>query len=428
MNSILFFSLLMLVGIEIYLFNHDYMNPSIIMTGTYLISAFVLMLNSGIWGNISLATFSYITGANIIMVSICYVLRPRFSAVRKSSGCIITATQTGIIILFNLIAGILFYKEVCRIAYQMGASSEISSIMSNYRRAMLFSEMNDISVHFNKIVMQMMKVSTGFAYVSLYKIIELTHAGYRFKDIKNYYFIIVSFLCIAWEQTSRLVYLQFILAGIVMVGVFSQSINLKIFYRNNKRVVNRILIICIVFIILFFVSRNVLGRNVTTRLWDYVSVYASGSIVAFNQYLKSSSPELSSSNIYQKETFGAIYRLLYKLGIISYAESTSLDFVYIADSGKTNVYTAMRRWINDYGLIGMIVLQSVFAFFFSALYRVTREKRLPVVTIIFSFLFIAVATHFFDDMLYKNYCSMSFLIQVACFYLCYFFMERVKVY
>lgn len=427
MNSILFFCLLILVGIESYLFNHDYMNPSIIMAGTYLISAFVLMLHTGAWGNISLTTFAYIIGANIIMLSIGYSLRPRFAAVTNSRGCIITDVQTYIIVLFNLIVGILFYKEVCRIAYQVGASSRISSIMSNYRRVMLFSEMSDTSVGFNQIVMQMMKVSIGFAYVSLYKIIELTQTGYRIKDLKNYCFIIFSFLCIAWEQSSRLVYLQFILAGIVMIGVFSKSINLKVFYRNNKKIVNRILMVCIAFVFLFFVSRNFLGRNITTKFWDYVSVYTSGSIVAFDQFLKNSS-ELLMSNIHQKETFGAIYRFLYKLGIISYAESTSLDFVYIANSGKTNVYTAMRRWINDYGLIGMIVLQSIFAFFFSKLYRVTREKRLPLVTLVYSFLFIAVATHFFDDMLYKNYCSMSFLIQLACFCLCYFFMEKVRIF
>lgn len=427
MNDVLLLILLsMLLFFECITLKFDVISPPIVLIVGYIVSTLFLVFNRTTWNiELSLTTVILIFSANLITYLFCLLFRP-VNKVRKSKEPIglfyISSSKTAIILVFDIIISILFWYEIRRIALLNGATNDISSIMSRYRQVMLFSDMSAVSASFNPIIMQLFKFTLGLAYVSLYFLCMNLVKGDKLKNNKNYILIIIAYLLSSMLQSSRSQYLQFILAFIVIYVITSGVIDIRVFISKYKKIVKAIILCMIIFIAAFFLMRNLLGRNVYTDFFEYISAYISGSLYCFNGFIE----QYTGNGEFTNETFSAINRFLYKLSLVDAASSTSMEFVYILPTVKTNVYTALRRWINDFGFVGMYILQSIFGMFFAIFYKYCREHHDSKV-IVLAYMYIAVLTHFFDDMLFKNFVSMSFILQVVVMYFSYLYIKRIRI-
>lgn len=115
-------------------------------------------------------------------------------------------------------------------------------------------------------------------------------------------------------------------------------------------------------------------------------------IAALNEYLKS--PTMSST--FGEETLITVKHILNKLGFNFKVASVSLPQV-TWNNGSTNIYTAFRRYIADYTLVGMIIIMFFMGVFYGALYKRIKMKKTISSVILYGFLLYPVTECLFEE-------------------------------
>ena len=234
--------------------------------------------------------------------------------------------------------------------------------------------------------------------------------------------IIVTYIISSFLLTSRSHYINFLVAGILFF-IIGKRQDTVIFFLQNKKTFIKIVRVTIIMLLTFYFMRNLFGRNNVNNFWDYVANYFCGPTVGLNEYLRIYPNSITRNN----ETFPAIGRFLFKLGIMDRASKSQIDFFFITPYIKNNVYTALRRWINDYGFVGLFVLQFTFALIFCSLYKRCREKNEAFFTILLGYAYIAVWSEFFDDLFFKTFISFIMLLQILIMFFCYCYVRKVRI-
>lgn len=123
-------------------------------------------------------------------------------------------------------------------------------------------------------------------------------------------------------------------------------------------------------LVIFYYSASLIGRINTKGMFDYITYYCGGSIECFNQYVNN---EKQIKMVRGEETFYNLISNLDSLGVTDYSlterESGHLEFIYYKETMVGNIYTAYRRWINDFGILGLVIFQGIMAVAMTILYN-----------------------------------------------------------
>ena len=181
----------------------------------------------------------------------------------------------------------------------------------------------------------------------------------------------------------------------------------------------------IVFLILFRFLGFLTGKTDVRNLWDDISIYIGSSIVGLNQYLR----EPGQSEFFGKETLYNIYTILRKLRLTSIAEyNTPLEFIYFSDF-RTNIYTSLRRYIQDYGQFGMLFIFFIQGMFYSGwMEKIKRTTTSAINIIIFCSIFYPVVEVAIDEQFVSNIFTLATLYQSIYLYIFFHLITRRKIY
>ena len=126
----------------------------------------------------------------------------------------------------------------------------------------------------------------------------------------------------------------------------------------------------VVFIAFYLLKYLVRVGNTVNSILDYIGYYAGGSVQNFNLYIQD--PPASSKTIWGQESFMGIYSTLEKFKLVDlsgvYLTNSNLEFRQSNGVAIGNVYGAIRRYYNDFGIGGVIVLQMIASTFFNTFY------------------------------------------------------------
>jgi oligosaccharide repeat unit polymerase len=223
---------------------------------------------------------------------------------------------------------------------------------------------------------------------------------------------------------------------LVCVGfTTSYVINMKK-YRWRKHISFKYIkvgtiVLIVVFVGFYLLKYIVRIGNTVNSILDYIGYYAGGSLQNFNLYL--SDPPSSTHQIWGKETFMGIYSTLEKYGLVDltgvYATNSNLEFRKSKGVSIGNVYGAVRRYYNDFGILGVITLQMICSTFFNAFYY--KLKKLPDSHSKFVYLFYAYLLYHvyempIDDTFYKNFISFNMFTTFIVLYLVYYLFANVR--
>lgn len=269
--------------------------------------------------------------------------------------------------------------------------------------------------------------STSFTYFSLYIFFyNIFFAQKPFWQSIKYLMPVVFYIPMLILSGGRLGLLQFVVF-VITVSSFLYQKKHNFDLESRKITIVGFILSGIGFLLLFLgfgfftgkVSFN--GRDPFTILVHYAGL----SMPAFSSFLNSSFLEMDSIG---NSTLWDLTRKFAVFGLNVPAPTIFLTFIDF-NGTTTNVYTAMRRYINDYGYIGMYFIMFFLGMFYTAIYNLIRFKcKNSVWIIIYAMICLPLYFSINDDMFLAKIIKTSELYQMGLIYIFYRFgISKIQI-
>ena len=169
-----------------------------------------------------------------------------------------------------------------------------------------------------------------------------------------------------------------------------------------------------------------MGRDSHHTLYEQISVYFGGPLISFDKFL--SSYDLVRPDTFGEETLIGIYQLLTKIGITDISLNRHLEYIQFGENWG-NVYSALRRYIFDYGYVYAIIIFGLIGFIYSYYFtKVCSTKRKKISYVIFAMLCYPVIMMPIDDVLLSSLLSINTVYDLVYVFLFYNFFVKKKIF
>lgn len=412
-----------LLFISFYLTGEDLFAPANVLTGTFLISILCAIYNIPVWhfeiGAYTLFLIFISLLISVLCNACCHkVYKNKQIRIGYGSSKKITPISYPFLILF------LFFNLVCVIwqykAIKAVGSDSFAALMHIYRQATAYG---NGSIDVNPVSSTMSTISTSIAYITLFNLI------YNFKDIRNRYkllnlTIILLWIILYFLQGTRFDVFSMPIAAIILI-------NLKKVHENGQYQklsilqLLKIVVALLVLLYVFYIIKDLVGRRSDQTIMEYLTSYLGGSIPLLDSYIKEPTNDLE---IFGQETFYSLNNGLIRRGFIDFPlYSYNKEFRSIQGIDIGNVYTALRDYYHDFGLVGMIILHTFFSAFFSWFYEKQKIRGSYFGILILSRLYYCVAFYMFSNSFFARIISLSFLKEFIFIWLFYTVLVEKKV-
>lgn len=360
------------------------MEPANIFLLTMTASSFFGALNAQRWSlSINYITLIIVLGGCFSFFAGCFFSYYEF---RKIPGQILHDTTISIdnankkIFILCIISVVLLgfsFKEVYSLALQLGNTGGISTMIGTVRYPM---ERQEIS--FSRWMSYRSLFVQSVCYVCIYIFFE-----YFFKKRKlHIQYLLPTLIYIPFTiLTTGRMDILFLLTYIVTVfAIFYLKENH--YSPHSKKIICLILVLSgSIFIGLFLLYGVFTGKVITEERTPFIIIshYMGLSFPAFDRFLSNIPVE---SFYIGSNTLTGIYNNLLSLGFPVSKPNIFLEFVEF-EGIDTNVYSAFRRYIEDYGIVGMMSLLFTIGAIFSAIYNYIALRKVN------KYIFIMYATY-----------------------------------
>lgn len=430
MNLLILLLFCLLLTVIAWIFFRDIFSPISVLCEIFTLCSFFALIGAKQWEiDIELNTVIYIVLQLFVSIIVAVLIKVSSS---KSTTCeditqcsIINVNKKHFRLLFlavSAMSAIYIVTYLSVILSMPGAS--VSDKIFNFRQQSITTgvEIPTIVNYFSKVIYAF---SYFVTYILLHDLQVSKKIGKKFKLKISYVLSIVYLLAVALLTGARA---EIVYYGIFVVVVFELIANRLHKKEFSLKKIFKMAIVGLVALALFYFSAGLIGRS-SSNFIGSISGYFGSSIIALDRYINDSLP--SSSDVWGKESFFSIIHVLESLGIIEGESSVHLDYIYVNGVPFTNVYTAFRSYINDFGMIGSFIMQAIFVIFFEIYYMrcTTRCKQLGYINtkiLIFGFISYGLYMHFYSNYLFALVISTHTLIQIALIYVFKRFVEKSK--
>ena len=372
--------LIVILWIFVILINKDLFSPSSLLCLSYIFAVICAIYNIDNWKiNLHYNTFFVIAIGIISFLISSFIFKALYRKKedeKKSKLNYIEIKQYKLLAL-DIVSFVIFVIYCVYFIKALGGISALGNFsvaMEIYRSKTLFHDMALIPGWINFLI----KVCRAIAYVYTYIVINniivrkkenITH---RQENRILYIIGIILYLPLTLMSGGRydlIVYMVFVL---IIWNIMYTIENSK---RMQPKKIVKIGLIVIVLLVAFSNFRGLVGRNNKSSTIDYVTEYFGGSIEIFDMYMQDHN---HSSKYFGQETFAGVRKFLYQIKLLDNQrvseEATEFRTIY---NGKTigNVYTGFRKMYQDFGMIGVIILQALMAIIFNKFYYDSFYKK-----------------------------------------------------
>lgn len=375
---LLFIGMCLLLLIQIILLDFDYLEPSIIFNGMMTVSIFFAVLNVNRW--------DLFVGADTCLVVLSSMLMFALGALYCKYGLSrqvdpdkrdikVLYIDNKILILLSILGLIFLYfsfREVYNLSVILGNKEGIANMIKTVRYPFERGE-----IRFSRLQAYRLLYAETVAYISIYSFLSVCIVKKQFL-IKNVLPVLV-YIPFTILTTGR----QQLLILLIYCSVLFSILYLKK-YEISYRAKNRILLIClsvgVFFLAIFLLMGTLTGKTATSSRTPFVIIshYVGLSIPALNNFMETVPLEdmyighNTLSGIYSNlRTLG--FNLPKPIGFQSFTEFAGIN---------TNVYTALDRYLNDYGLFGTEILMGIFGCLTTFVYNFIMRKSNSIMGII----------------------------------------------
>lgn len=176
----------------------------------------------------------------------------------------------------------------------------------------------------------------------------------------------------------------------------------------------------------FFLTKSLVGRasrNEAMNAADYISYYTGSGLIAFDEYVQR--PPYADG-FWGKETFTSLNMFLVNYKIIP-RYRVQLEFRPVGAGFTNNVYTFLRCYHYDFGVLGMYLLHGISILLLSVFYEYVKKKRGNLGILIFAQLYYTIVMSFFTERFYADIFSMNYIQQLITLLILYELLIRKRI-
>lgn len=412
---LLFILFVIMLFLAYFLFKKDIIEPTIIFLASYVLSIFCTIINIKKWGiEFSVKTFLILFIGSVEFLLVSYVIINKFKnkeIVKNENEYRISKFVTIAIICYDVIALIVLIKNVINISAMYEPYTNFSRTLQIYKQHTSYSK--DVQLPGYVTIMIKPIIASAYIYIFLFIKRIVTSKQKIFNSVlKNAYFLIpaVIYIIQRFAESNRGSIINFVVSSFVMYFIV---FNIKNNWNEKVKIstILKLTVLGIFSLVVFYFSAQLVGRVNSKGIIDYITCYCGGSIECFDLYIKEDyiAPDFSG-----QQTFGRTIRDLNKLKLINtkVIDTDTQEFKYYKDNMIGNVYTAYYRWMSDFGVIGIILLQLIFAFTFNMFYNFIKyykynERSRDFFIIIYSYLTYTIFMHPIESLFYLETFTIS---------------------
>ena len=425
-------------------FEKEIINPVIVFCSVYVLSITCAVLNIKKWGIIFRGdTFLILFLGALEFILISFFIQRHFIKSVKNKKTnnngnyddyIVPDNKINLIvklfIIYDLTVIIMLLFSVYKIAIKYESINNISKMLRVFRDYTAYNTVDSLP----KYITLLMKPLCAGAYV--FSFIYFKYLFFNNNDknkiIKYSYYLIPAFL---WIVSC---YIRSYREGIIIIALNLFTMCFLLWYIKNEwkktiKISNIIKIfgVLVLGLILFYYSATLVGRKNDKNMFEYITFYVGGSIECLNRYMEEPLP---IQVVAGEETF---YNLIVNFDSIKLTNynlrktvTGSLEFRYYKGIVVGNVYTAYRRWLHDFGIIGIVILQAILAIIINVLYSIIKYRGIKCcfgdyILLIYSFVSYVVFMHPIGDYFYFELISRSMVLSLSLIVLLYYCIKRI---
>ncbi len=360
-------------------FGKDLFSPSAILCEVFILSTLACIYNVKTWGvNLQISTLQVILIGNLIFIVVTYIIHLLNKTKNKNKinepnqlqyidisnfKCLILICVYSLFAVFYIKANLHAVSSLSQI------TDDVSVAMNMYRR-----ETVEGSVQLPSLLTELGVILNIGIYVLLYVFINNTIVNH--KKFKNYIFLLCTIIYLVSSAFSAQ-RTTILLAFIYSLFIIYELLNRKYSFAsklNNKYVICGMAGV-IIFLLLFGVTRGLVGRTDERSVVENITYYMGNSIESLDLYIK----HPVSCKQFGEELFRQFRVTLSKFGL---CEDTTmkngfLEFRKDANGNSAgNVYTAYRYYIHDFGYESIIFFQIFIGIFYGIWYEKIKKRTL----------------------------------------------------
>lgn len=369
MIFLLGFFLIILTIYIYYTFNRDLLSPSLWLLLCYDLCVFISFTQFNVWGDIEFKTLfivllgliAFIMGSKLSNKVICKrnAKKPLYRTRLNISTLFIWTC-----FLFFIIVTYFNYKYTSGLAISHGFSSGYNFL--TYARNAMADETMGYPLYVSIVAAQVI------IYIILFDVLTNYINKDRIKDKFPKICCLCLYIVICLLSTGRTMLMNLIVYVLLAFCILLNEKN-NWSNQNNGKIIKYGLIAIFILLASFWIIDYTLRASMygtERKMWDQIAKYCSSSIYAFDVYLKKPSYAYDGNF----ETLQNLFSLLNKFGANFKIVANSLETV-IFSNVSTNVYTAMRRYIHDFGYMGMFFMQFLQGYIFQSGYKLIKNGK-----------------------------------------------------
>lgn len=425
----LLFVLLIMITINAFLLTgRDILSPFVIVCGMFTLSTFFAVLMTPLW-NLQLSAITVIVIVlGIIMFGFGeytvrwvhenkWSYRSAYKEIDKKE-ISIPLGKTILVSICLLILVIIYFQKIYEISLIAGNDKGYLGMLEYARIVMIQQGINP-----GLLLNQIFRVSTCIAYLYVFVILyKRIYLGEKKVGFFNFLPIIL-YLFLALLSTSRTYFTQIAIYTLIVGFLFYYKKGNKISVKNMK-----IIKIGVTSAFIFFAFFSILGfttgKTQNLGVFNTISYYLGGSISALDNYLNNPP---ASSGYFGSETLYIFYNTLNMLGFDVPTFPLPLESIQGANK-SSNVYTALRRYLQDYGFLGMMLIQYILGLLYALAYlSVKNSKKYGLNIIFYAAFFYPVVEIAIEERVFSDILSLATVIKILSFYLFYKILIDAKI-
>ena len=370
--------LVLLLVLNYIFFDRNILSPSVIATAMFLLSSVIAALNVDIWRFsispetvifiiVSLIAFSL--GEFLLHLMIC---RRKISKNTNIDNHPFKPSFFFIAIISFVILIILFayYKETLRVAKEAGyKSNQSGALMLAYARVAVLNSKGTYSSRSGLVGIGVM-FARATAYVLSYVFLQ-NKIIYKQKGYFRILVPVILYLPIIVLSTGRTDFIYFITVWLIVGSVFYLK-DKKWNPRYSIRIVFFAVIGIILFLTAFVIAGSFKSDKLAKNIFSTISFYSGMSIPSLDYYLVNYVP--SNNEVFGEHTLFYLYSILRKFDSSIPKLYAPLEFVSF-NGVRGNVYTALRRYFQDFNYLGLFLIMFFLGFLYSYMFARFRNKN-----------------------------------------------------
>lgn len=258
-----------------------------------------------------------------------------------------------ILVLFSIFL-FFYFQDICRLSVIGGNKDGYTELLYYARKAQIEGE------SIKKSSAYIFMIQKSITYICIFNYIYI----YIYYN-KNMLYLLtpliwhIMFLILTTGRTEFIYLISYI--GIILMVLYSRY---KLKGKNKTFFIlkNLLKYFCI-YILIFSVLGSIRDGNFTLKkILERISLYCGSSLAALNLYLVNF--RVKENSYFGENTLFLMYNILRKIGFNIPKFFIPDDPIYFSNGEMTNIYGAIKRYMEDFGILGLIIIASILGFFY----------------------------------------------------------------